>query len=123
MLKERKTLCDGYTNLFKALANEANLTAVTVEGYTKGDTGSKFKGRHSWNAVKINGSWYLVDCTLGAGYTNFRRFNEYYFFTPPSQFVNDHFPDDPKWQLLNNPLSEDEFERMPSPVELDASNR
>ncbi|MCJ7444802.1 MAG: tetratricopeptide repeat protein [Methanotrichaceae archaeon] len=103
VLKERKANCYGYAKLFEALAKEANLTAVTIDGHT-GITGDKFRFEHTWNAVKINGSWYLLDATGGG---------EYYFLTPPSKFILDHFPLDPKWQLLNNPLSEDEFKRLP----------
>ncbi|MCJ7444801.1 MAG: tetratricopeptide repeat protein [Methanotrichaceae archaeon] len=118
VLKERKAVCAGYAKLFKALAKEANLTVVYISGDSKGYkyTTEGKTSSHGWNAIKINSSWYLLDPTWGAGYIDenvfHRRFNDYYFLTPPSQFVYKHFPDDPKWQLLNNPLSKDEFERL-----------
>lgn len=42
---------------------------------------------------------------------NKRIVNEFFFLTPPDQFVYTHFPDDPKWQLKKDPISLEEFER------------
>lgn len=122
VLEERKSVCGGYANLFEAMAKEANLTVVIIRGYGKGigySPGAKIgnKTNHAWNAVRINGSWYLIDSTWGAGSVDeeghfHRQFDEHYFLTPPSRFVYDHFPDDQRWQLLNNPISKEEFERF-----------
>jgi hypothetical protein len=119
VLKSRKSVCYGYSDLFLSLAKEAGLQAVRISGYGKGygyTPGKNFTGpfNHAWNAVKINGSWYLVDCTWGAGYVSgegkyVRKFDDHYFMTPPSQFIFSHFPDDARWQLLDKPLSKEEF--------------
>ncbi|RQW78337.1 MAG: hypothetical protein EHM14_12265, partial [Methanothrix sp.] len=122
LLKSRKSVCDGYSDLFESLAKEAGLEAVRIAGYGKGygyAPGQNISGEsnHAWNAVKINGSWYLVDCTWGAGYINedkkyVREFDEHYFMTPPGEFVYDHFPDDSLWQLMEMPISTSEFEKL-----------
>lgn len=36
-------------------------------------------------------------------------FNNYYIFTPPEEFIHRNFPDDEKWQLLPQSISQDEF--------------
>jgi hypothetical protein len=59
----------------------------------------------------------LIDCTWGAGYINedkkyVRKFDDHYFMTPPSEFIFDHYPENSSWQLLNNPISKSEFERL-----------
>ena len=36
-------------------------------------------------------------------------FNDYFIFTNPDEFVYRHFPDDPNWQLLPEPISIDSF--------------
>jgi hypothetical protein len=42
-----------------------------------------------------------------------RGFEPFYFFTPPEQFIYSHFPSDPRWQLLAEPLSRHAFEALP----------
>lgn len=122
VLKSRKSICYGYSDLFLSLAREAGLQAVKIRGYGKGYgyvPGKNFRGpfNHAWNAVKINGSWYLVDCTWGAGYVSgegqyVRKFDDHYFMTPPSQFIFNHLPDDARWQLLDEPLSKEKYENL-----------
>jgi transglutaminase/protease-like cytokinesis protein 3 len=122
VLKSRKSVCYGYSDLFLSLAGETGLEAVRISGYGKGygyQPGRNFTGpsNHTWNAVKINGSWYLMDSTWGAGYVSgegkyIRRFDDHFFMTPPSQFIFSHFPEDARWQLLDKPVSKQEFENL-----------
>ncbi len=122
VLKSRKSVCDGYSDIFSSLASSAGLEVVRIAGYGKGYgylPGENLSGpsNHAWNAVKINGSWYLIDCTWGAGYIDdnkkyVRKFDDYYFMTPPSEFIYGHFSEDSRWQLLEHPLSKSEFEKQ-----------
>ena len=122
VLKSRSSVCSGYSDLFSALAGEAGLEAVEIRGYGKGYSyrpGQKFSGpyNHAWNAVKINGSWHLMDPTWGAGYLGrngkyHRWFDDHYFMTPPDQFIYDHLPEEESWQLLDRPFSKAEFEDL-----------
>lgn len=122
VLATRKSVCFGFASVFEALAKAAGLECVTVQGYSKGyrfTAGDPLaeKPNHAWNAVRVDGTWRLVDCTWGAGYIDesvqFRRStNEHYLLTPPEEFIYDHFPSDPKWQLLSRPLSRKEFESL-----------
>ncbi len=50
-----KAVCSGYAAAFKDLSNRAGIPAVIVGS----DTMS-----HAWNAVKLNGKWYYIDCTF-----------------------------------------------------------
>jgi len=122
VLKSRSSVCSGYSDLFSALAGEAGLEAVEIRGYGKGYSyrpGQEFSGpaNHAWNAVKINGSWHLMDPTWGAGYLGrdgkyHRWFDDHYFMTPPDQFIFDHLPEEESWQLLDRPLSQAQFEDL-----------
>ena len=122
VLKSRSSVCSGYSDLFSALAGEAGLETVEIRGYGKGYSyrpGLRFAGpyNHAWNAVKINGSWYLMDPTWGAGYLGrdgkyHRCFDDHYFMTPPDRFIFDHLPEEESWQLLDRPLSKTEFEDL-----------
>ena len=124
VLKSGKSVCYGYSDLYLALAKEAGLEAAMVSGYGKGygyQPGDNFSGpsNHAWNAVLINGSWYLIDSTWGAGYVSgegryVRHFDDHYFMTPPTQFIYDHLPEEERWQLLDCPISEEQFEGLPN---------
>jgi transglutaminase/protease-like cytokinesis protein 3 len=121
VLTTRKTVCSGYAELYKALATKMKLEVVIIEGYAKGYSyipGAEFTVNHAWNAVKIDGGWYLLDSTWGTGSVNnshqfVPNFNSHYFATAPEQFIYDHFPVDSAWQLLPNPYSKKQFEDLP----------
>ncbi|MCA9708726.1 MAG: hypothetical protein KDK70_22950 [Myxococcales bacterium] len=48
-----------------------------------------------------------------SGDTFTKEYESSYLLTPPEVFVADHMPDDPKWQLLDAPLSQGDFIRQP----------
>lgn len=118
VLKHRSSVCQGYAVLFEQLAKSAGLEVETITGFAKGYSyipGEDYdESNHSWNAVKIDGVWRLLDCTWGAGYIGdngeyVRRFEEHYFLTEPQEFIFTHFPENPKWQLVQNPISKSNF--------------
>ena len=120
VLKTRKTVCQGYAELFKLLCDKANIECVIITGYGKGygyDGTREDKPNHAWNAVKLNNQWKLVDVTWGSGYIEAvndslvykKNLNLGYIFTKPDGFIIKHFPEDSKWQLLDKPISMDEF--------------
>ncbi len=122
VLHRRAAVCDGYSHLFQALGVAMGLQVEVVSGWSKGYSyapGLRFQSRpnHSWNAVRIDGRWRLIDATWGSGYLDerlrfFRDFQEHYFLTAPDAFVFDHFPADSRWQLVARPLSIAEFEDL-----------
>jgi hypothetical protein len=121
VLRDRRTICSGYSNLYQALAEAMNLESVIVIGYAKGATPDleRFQNvNHAWNAVKIDGGWYLLDATWGAGTVNNAQFQAnyqpYYFATAPVEFINNHFPQDSGWQLLSQTYTRTEFDNLPS---------
>lgn len=40
-----------------------------------------------------------------------QRFDDFYFLTDPEEFIYTHFPDEERWQLLDAPVSLEEFEK------------
>jgi hypothetical protein len=70
---------------------------------------------HAWNAVKIDGTWYLVDATFDDAVAEGdpRKFRTTYLLTPPTWFRYDHLPEEPAWQLVAVPWSASEFVRQP----------
>ena len=105
-----KSICSGYAGLYKDIGDYLGLTIERIGGFSKGfnfNLGESIDDseKHEWNAVQIDGDWYFIESTWGAGFSsdqkNFtKKFTPYYFFTPPQEFVRGHLPFEPKWQLL-----------------------
>lgn len=119
VLKERSSVCEGYVGLFQALAERSGLTSTEIRGYAKGSNYvagfSLSEVNHAWNAVSINGSWYLIDPSWGSGRLEAdgrfnKSFDPHYFMTPPEELIYDHLPEEAQWQLLDKPISKREFE-------------
>ncbi len=126
VLRSKKAVCAGYSNLYRALCREAGVPCSVIEGYGKGyGRGDPFtpmtldRPNHDWNAVRLKDTWLLVDVTWDSGYiepgvTGFkRRFSTDYFLSDPSVFVYDHLPSMQGWQLLAKPLSPQAFVDLP----------
>jgi transglutaminase/protease-like cytokinesis protein 3 len=120
VLQRRRTICSGYANLYQAIANAMGLEAIIIEGYAKGSGG--FVGQdpnvnHAWNGVRIQGAWYLLDTTWGAGSVHDQQFkayfDPYYFATPPTELIYNHFPSESQWQLLTRRYSRAQFDQLP----------
>lgn len=114
--------------LFVSSCSYAGLHSKIISGYAKGADyapGQHFTpgtNQHSWNAVYIYGTWCLVDAhwaarrIIGKQSTSEEfhyQLDDYFFLPDPHQLIYTHFPDDPKWQLLDRQVTLEEFENMP----------
>lgn len=121
VLRSRLGVCEGYARLFHAMAEEAGLEAVYIVGRGHQDARRHLPYPitiyHAWNAVKVAGRWRLLDATWGAGYIRADRFvsefEDFWFSTPPDQFIFTHLPEEDRWQLMMRPWSEARFDRAP----------
>lgn len=125
VLKSKAAVCEGYSVLFQALCESANLEAEKISGYAKGYgyiTGEKMQeSNHVWNAVKVNGIWKLFDVTWASGYgtevngklVSHSKFDDYWFDTPPEEFIFSHFPEEPEWQFNTPRLTLNQYFEMP----------
>lgn len=122
VLKRRTAVCDGYARLFKCLCDDAGIRCEIINGYARTDfsrPGKNFRTNHSWNAVRLDSNWFLLDVTWASGYISYSTndfvnyFDDQYFLTPPEQFVRDHFPDELQWTLLSQPPVLREFQHSP----------
>jgi hypothetical protein len=123
VLKKKKAVCIGYSNLFKEMCECSGIECVIVEGYAKTsveDINKKCKDTdHAWNAVKLNERWYLIDVTWASGHhdtksrKSIKSYNELYYLTPPDNFIKKHLPVDENWQLVERPVKKADFEKQP----------
>ena len=113
VMRRGKAVCSGYAALFVTLCGTIGIEAEEVSGNVRyNDVG------HKWNAVRIGGRWQLLDITyMAAGAGNARQGVgqpvAFYFLTPPELFIFSHYPKQPKWQLLPQPISRREFAAVP----------
>lgn len=111
----------------------AGIHCEVIQGYSKGagyKPGMRIdnpKFKNSWTAVSIEDSWCFVNCNWGARHVKcpsvadkeemesglFYQCDEFYFITDPEDHIYQHFPDDPKWQLLECPITLTEFINLP----------
>jgi len=125
VLDKGKGVCEGYALLFKKMCTIAGIDAEMVTGYVRTEdyeVGTAGELDHAWNAVRINGNYYLLDPTWAAGGCRkdddgkllpfHKHFNNFYWLTPPEDFAKNHYPEDPKWVLLAN-YSKDKFSLNP----------
>lgn len=116
--QRRIAVCEGFARLFKTLCLYSGITAEVVSGYARTGIASKFNVNHSWNAVRIDGKWYLLDPTWASGYVTYsdefiRHFDEHYFLTPPEELIRTHYPEELRWSLLQDPPPVSEFYHTP----------
>ena len=119
-----KAVCDGYSSLLQEMGAVAGLQIEKVDGYAKGygyAVGVMTGGaNHAWNAVKLDGRWYLLDSTWDAGsiddsgHFSKKSGKWNYFLVDPQFFITSHFPENPTWQLLQHPVTHNTFLEMAS---------
>ncbi|OTB11650.1 hypothetical protein K445DRAFT_321819 [Daldinia sp. EC12] len=107
-----KAVCQGYAEVYQAIAQRAGLQCIVVGGHGKG-YGYKplAKGErpppkdatgHAWNAICIdNGEWKLLDACWGAGSVGDEKYNKHftpYMFTLSNElFGLSHYPSDDRY--------------------------
>lgn len=99
--------------------------------------------QNTWNAVLIDGDWRLVQCNWGARHLVLNKdrrkdkknedaekenkddrsskskdkiryqYDEHYFLTDPDEFIQEFWPMEKEWQLLEAPITLEEFEALP----------
>lgn len=111
LIEDNKTICTGYAYLVKELSKLVNINCEIIHGFARTSTINVEKlntPNHSWNAVKLNGKWYLCDATWASGIPdpisfNFEfQYNDGFFLANPKLFAINHFPIDKKWLLLDD---------------------
>jgi transglutaminase-like putative cysteine protease len=120
VLKRKAGVCSGYSNLFNEMCRLAGVQSIGIQGYSKGFGYRGTIGNdtdHEWNAVKINGKWYLIDVTWDAGYVEKRTFIKSYstgwLFLDSRPFLYSHLPEDDRYQFYSPVLSAVDFMKEP----------
>jgi transglutaminase-like putative cysteine protease len=118
VFRTKKAVCAGYSRLFVEMTKHVGIKAVYVTGEVRDESAEIAGESHAWNAVELDGQWFLVDVTWGSpnmlsGNKPGAALRSDYLLTPPEVFGLDHFPKKDEWQLRATPLSRGEFIRQP----------
>lgn len=118
IIKNKKSVCEGYANLFNELCRLSNIKSAIINGYVY----SEPNVNHAWNGVKIHEKWYLMDLTwadnedLQVAHDKQRRLSKNpiqqpnrYLWAATNVFLVDHLPHDPIWQLMEKKIDYQDF--------------
>ncbi|KAF9281781.1 hypothetical protein BGZ68_006431 [Mortierella alpina] len=124
VLRNRQAVCEGYSNLFMALALPAGLNVEKVTGLARGIDTQVGDGRlgtpHAWNAATVDGEYLLIDATWGAGVCDLntrsfkKLFRPFFFLLRPNKLIYTHWPENPRQQYLDPPIDEHIFRGLPA---------
>lgn len=139
LLRGIKFGTETYHTLFMRLCSYAGLACQEVKGHSKSvgyEPGMKIREdtfQNTWNVVLILGDWWPVQCNWGArhlvlnkdpkdktshqprtGDNSIRyQYDEHYFLTDPDEFIQEFWAKEPDWQMLERPITLEEFESLP----------
>lgn len=128
VIKNKKAVCGGYASLIKFFCSSFNIDCEVVNGYGRAGKSkivinqTYLRNNHAWNAVKINGTWRLLDATWAAGVVDdsnednlvyHKKFNESYYDTPPEKLILNHLPAQKQYQLTNKAMDQKQFMKSP----------
>lgn len=113
-LDRKKAICGGFALLFKSMCSDVGIKAEVVNGFTKDYSGEATERKiptHTWNVVKLKDGWHLLDITWAIGHGSENNPDNFWYFTNPQEFIYSHYPENPKWTLIKNPISYLDFQR------------
>lgn len=99
VLIEGTCVCNGYANLTQYFCYKLGLKCDWVRNAED----MIFVPGHAWNIVEINGEHYCVDATWGPAFL---------YMEPEAFLKSGHFPKEPEQQLLEKPMTLDEYKKL-----------
>lgn len=108
-IKRRKGICEHYAELLHQLLLYHGYDSHLVSGYLRENDRINTEFGHTWNAVRLDSGWYLMDATWASGYVEdmkfYKKYDPTWYLVKPEKMLETHFPYDPLWQLIDYPVS------------------
>ncbi len=103
--KNRLAVCAGYALTLKDLLSRTGMEAKYVTGYARVNKYETYElgELHAWNIITIGKSKEIHDITWG----------EQWYDVDPAIMIHSHFPEDPADQLLEKPITKEQYKQMP----------
>ncbi len=116
-LISQKGVCQDYSLLFQFMCESVGIECVYIRGFGRfspTNIGKTHKrGNHAWNAINIDNKWHLIDVTWSTGMGSKSDYGNGYFNVDPELFIFSHYPDEKKWQLLDEIVDVATFANLP----------
>lgn len=117
-IKAGEGVCVDYSLLLNSLCRQFGLPSKVILGKVKSNQSKDGKivlKNHTWNAVRINGYWRLMDPTWASGNKALEenKLTNLYFFSDPAQLIKSHLPMNDEWQLMASPVNTEAFVKGP----------
>ncbi len=112
-------VCQAYCELFYRLAEASNVKVEVISGLSKDEKGYVNPRGHTWLfAYTRENHGFLLDPTWGAGLNIDGKYRKNpdrwsWFNVNPEWMLLTHLPDDAHYQLIDSPVTADEFRAMP----------
>lgn len=117
VFQSRKTTCIGFTNLYNEFLGHFDISHRVVLGYSKSPVNILQEippqKDHAWSAIKLNDQWHLVEITWANQFIDEPETRDFYFKADPVEMMRQHFPQDEKWQLLDEKWTFAKFLKTP----------
>lgn len=115
----KRGVCQAYCELFYRLGETLGLNTIIIPGRTKGPNGKIDTTKHAWLYVEVDGGGILIDPTWGAGSVTdnvFKRSDNdmSWFHIDPNWLIFTHYPDDKRYQFLEQAIDWNTFVRLPA---------
>lgn len=120
----RKGVCQAYCELFYQMAKTLDIRVEIIGGMSKDVTGFISGSGHAWLfAYTREKHGIFLDPTWGAGTMEHHQFRRNkncwtWFNVDPEWLLLTHYPDNPVYQLVDQPISFEEFRNMTVPKNL-----
>ncbi len=117
VFKEKKAVCIGYSSLYKMFMDSSGIECLIITGHAKTLENLTLEleldddYRHAWNTIKINDAWLLIDTTWAQQFEE--SISDFYFNVSPEKLILSHYPENAEWQLMEKPISINEFNTQP----------
>lgn len=108
VLARRKAVCEGFSKMFEYFCQQSGIEAYSIGGYISKDGILQDRATHSWNLIKIDGSWRFFDLSWASAilrHTGIKSSTNEFFMVEPEEFILTHLPLIPMWQILSSPIS------------------
>lgn len=99
VLEKGICVCAGYSHLMQYFCYRLGIKCDVISN----PKDMMFAVGHAWNIVQINGEDYFLDATWGPSWL---------FMEPEAFLKGGHFPKEPEQQLLEKPMTLDEYKKL-----------
>ena len=105
-MESKKAICRGFANFFRQILIRLDTYCRTVDGFVRTSEDTPKAANHTWNILKFEKYFYLVDCSNAASRSSlsFSQKNSVsntrnFFFSNTKELLRTHLPEEKCYSL------------------------